>query len=430
MQRQHILTRLGAPWTELLNNFREAFALEHQVPPFRHDDARYSTWLLMGGRGAGKTRAGAEWIKGHALGHKPYTAEATRQIALIGQSEHEVREIMIEGVSGVLSVHARHERPVWVPTRRRLEWDNGAVAYAFSAEDPESLRGAQFDIAWADELAKWRYAQETFDMMQFGLRLGLLPKQMITTTPRPIPLIRNLMADDATMVTRAPTFANANNLAAAFLRNVLGRYHGTRLGRQELDGDLIDDRPDALWSRAVIERCRVASAPALQRIVVAVDPPVTSTRRADACGIVAAGRTDDGKLYVLADESVAEVTPSAWATKAVALWRRLQADALVVEVNQGGDMVRAVISEVDRSVTVTPVRAMRGKYLRAEPIATLYEQNRVHHVGAFAQLEDEMCDFGLDGLSSGQSPDRLDALVWALTSLNTLRGGGPRMREL
>lgn len=429
MQRRYILTHLGTPWTELLTKFWEAFALAHQWPP-TSDDPQWSTWLLMGGRGAGKTRARAEWIKGHALGQRPYATASAGHLALIGQSEHEVREVMIEGVSGVLSVHARHERPVWVPTRRRLEWHNGAVAYAFSAEDPESLRGAQFAIAWADELAKWRYAQDAFDMMQFGLRLGTQPRQMITTTPRPIPLIRNLLADSATKVTRAPTLANARNLASAFLRNVLTRYQGTRLGRQELDGDIIDDRPGALWSRAVLEKCRVANAPPLQRIVVAVDPPVTSGRRADACGIVAAGRDDEGKLYVLADETVSEVTPSAWATKAVALWHRLQADALVVEVNQGGEMVRSVIREVDHSVTVIPVRATRGKYLRAEPMAMLYEQNRVRHVGAFAQLEDEMCDFTLDGLSSDRSPDRLDALVWALTSLNTTRAHGPRMREL
>lgn len=279
MQRQYILTYLGTPWTELLTNFWEAFALPHQTPPFAFDDARWSTWLLMGGRGAGKTRAGAEWIKGHALGHKPYTATAVQHLALIGQSEHEVREVMIEGVSGVLSVHARHERPVWVPTRRRLEWHNGAVAYAFSAEDPESLRGAQFGVAWADELAKWRYAQDTFDMMQFGLRLGPQPRQMITTTPRPIPLIKALMTDSATKVTCAPTLANAKNLASAFLRNVLTRYHGTRLGRQELDGDIVDDRPGALWSRALLDQCRAKNAPPLQAAMTRAGSMYWPTRR-------------------------------------------------------------------------------------------------------------------------------------------------------
>jgi phage terminase large subunit-like protein len=239
-------------------------------------------------------------------------------------------------------------------------------------------------------------------MLQFGLRLPPRPRQMITTTPRPIPLIKRLLADPATVVTRATTRANAHNLSPAFLQAVQARYAGTRLGRQEIEAEILDDRPEALWSRALLEQCRVAAAPALKRIVVGVDPPASARRDADACGLVAAGIVDNNVVYVLADETVSGASPAAWAAKAITLWHRLEADALVVEVNQGGDMVRAVIREVDRGVPVIEVRARRGKYLRAEPVAHLYERGRVKHVGAFPALEDEMCDFALDGLSSGR----------------------------
>ena len=399
------------------------FSHAHQCPP----EGGWTTWLLIGGRGSGKTRAGAEWVRSIAAGNAPQAGH----IALVGESEHDVREVMIEGVSGLLAVHAHGERPTWISSRRRLQWDNGAIAYAFSAEDPESLRGPQFDAAWCDELAKWRHADATFDMLQFGLRLGKRPRQVITTTPRPIPLIKRLLKDRrSTVVTHARTQANALNLAPAFIDTVLARYAGTRLGRQEIDGEIVEDRPDALWSRALIESCRVAEAPALARIVVAVDPPASSSKRADACGLVAAGRAEDGKIYVLADETVAGLSPAGWAAQAVALWRRLSADALVAEVNQGGDMVRAVIAEADPSVPVQAVRAKRGKWLRAEPVAHLYEQGRVKHVGAFPAREDELCDFGLDGLSSGRSPDRLDALVWAIATLSFGAKDGPRVRGL
>ena len=388
------------------------------------------TWLLIGGRGAGKTRAGAEWIRAQALGLPPFAHQPVGRIALVGETDHDVREVMIEGVSGLLAVHDRHERPQWISSRKRLQWPNGAVAYAFSADDPESLRGPQFGCAWSDEMAKWRYAEAAFDMLQFGLRLGSQPRQMITTTPRPTALLKKLMQDPANVVTRAPTRANAFNLAPNFLKTVMARYAGTRLGRQELDGEIIEDRPDALWSRALIESCRVAAAPDMQRIVVAVDPPVSSSKTADACGIVAAGMATNGMIYVLADDSIAGATPAAWATKAIALWRRVEADALIAEVNQGGEMVRAVINEVDASVPVISVRATRGKFVRAEPVATLYEQGRVKHAGLFPALEDELCDFGPGGLSSSRSPDRLDAMVWAVTALMQGSRGGPRVREL
>jgi phage terminase large subunit-like protein len=279
-------------------------------------------------------------------------------------------------------------------------------------------------------MAKWRYAEAAFDMLQFGLRLGAQPRQLITTTPRPTALLKRLIEHPTSVVTRAATRANAHNLAPTFLQSVMGRYAGTRLGRQELDGEIVEDRSDALWSRALLESCRVSEAPSLQRIVVAVDPPASSSNRADACGIVAAGITEGGICYMIADDTVSGVTPNAWANKAIALWHRLQADALVAEVNQGGDMVRTVINEVDSSVPVIPVRATRGKWLRAEPVAILYEQGRVKHAGIFAALEDEMCDFASSGLSTGKSPDRLDALVWAIAQLALHSRGGPRIRML
>ena len=338
---------------------------------------------------------------------------------------------MIEGPSGLLRISPRGERPAWAPSRRRLLWPNGAVAHAFSAEDPESLRGPQFDAAWCDEFAKWRHAEETFDMLQFGLRLGLRPRQLITTTPRPIALLKRLLADPRTAVTRAATQANASHLSPAFLDEVIGRYAGTRMGRQEIDGEIIEDRPEALWSRALIEAARVAKAPPLARIVVGIDPPASSRTGADACGIVAAGRAEDGTIYVLADATAGGLPPAGWAARAIALYRRLQADTLVADVNQGGDMVRAVIREVDPSAALKCVHATRGKYLRAEPIAAMYAQGRVKHVDPpLAELEDEMCDFGLSGLSSGGSSDRLDALVWAVTELARPVWQGPRIRVL
>ena len=430
-QRLHILSHLSEAELETLGTSWEIFAHPHQRPPeLAPNGEPWLIWLMIGGRGAGKTRAGAEWIRAQALGLPPFASEAVARIALVGETEHDVREVMIEGVSGLLAVHPRAQRPVWSPSRKRLEWSNGAVAYAFSAEDPESLRGPQFGCAWSDEMAKWRYAEATFDMLQFGLRLGTQPMQLITTTPRPTALLKRLMIDPSSAVTRAPTQANALNLAPTFLKSVMARYQNTRLGRQELDGEIIEDRPDALWSRALIESCRVDGAPPLARIVVAVDPPASSSKRADACGIVAAGISESGLVFVLADDTVSAATPSAWALRAIALWRRLEADALVAEVNQGGEMVRAVIHQVDDAVPVTPVRAMRGKWLRAEPVATLYEQGRVKHVGAFPALEDEMCDFASGGLSSGRSPDRLDALVWAITALTATARPMPRVREL
>ena len=406
-------------------------AHRHQEPPaLANGGGPWTTWLVLGGRGAGKTRLGAEWIRAVASGTAPYGARQCLNIALVGETEHDVREVMIEGPAGLLRVSPRNERPLWMPSRRRLVWPNGAVGLAFSAEDPEQLRGPQFDAAWCDELAKWRYVEATFDMLQFGLRLGLRPRQLITTTPRPIPLIRRLVTDPRTAVTRAPTHANAAHLSPAFLDEVLARYAGTRLGRQEIDGEIIEERDDALWTHAVIEAARVRAAPPLLRIVVGIDPPGSGRPGADSCGIVAAGIAEDNSIYVLEDASVAGLSPHGWASKAVALFHRLKADCLVAEVNFGGDMVRAVIQQIDAGVPLRTVHATRGKWLRAEPVAMMYQQGKVKHVDPpLEALEDQMCDFGVTGLSSGTSPDRLDALVWAITDL--MRGGtGPRVTVL
>ena len=410
-----------------------ALAHRHQEPPLHaNNGGPWTTWLMLGGRGAGKTRLGAEWVRAQVAGDPPYAAHRALSIALVGETEHDVREVMIEGPSGLLRSSPRGTRPLWVSSRRRLEWPNGAVAYAFSSEDPEQLRGPQFDLAWCDELAKWKHADATFDMLQFGLRLGPRPRQLVTTTPRPVALIKRLVTDARTAVTRASTHANAAHLSPAFIETVIGRYAGTRLGRQEIDGEIIEDRADALWSRDVIEAARVAAAPALVRVVIGVDPPASSRAGADACGIVAAGIAEGGIVYVLEDATVRGAAPDGWASRAVALYRRLEADAIVAEVNQGGDMVKAVLQQIDRTLPVRMVHATRGKWLRAEPVAAMYAQGKVKHVGAgFAELEDEMCDFGLGGLSGGASPDRLDALVWAVTELTRRgEGGGPRIRVL
>jgi phage terminase large subunit-like protein len=403
-----------------------------QCPPETWGDpAAWTAWLVLGGRGAGKTRTGAEWVRGIVRAEPGFAESAVGRIALVGETFAAVRDVMIEGPAGILAVYDKRgeTRPAWSPSLRRLDWPNGAVAHAFSSEDPDSLRGPQFESAWCDELAKWRHPTETWDMLQFGLRLGPAPREVVTTTPRAIPLLKRLLADPRVVVSRSRTADNASNLAPAFLETIVGRYAGTRLGRQELEGELIEEREDALWSRDRIEALRVEAAPPLARIVVAVDPPASSSARADACGIVVAGMDPGGLGYVLADASIEAARPTDWAERAIAAYRRWSADALVAEANQGGEMVRAVLAQVDPTVPITTVHATRGKYVRAEPVAVLYDQGRVRHVGAFPELEDELCDFGPGGLSSARSPDRLDALVWALSHLMLTRAE-PRVRAL
>ncbi|MGO4451838.1 DNA-packaging protein [Phyllobacterium sp. TAF24] len=394
-----------------------------QQPPY-HD---WRTWLILGGRGSGKTRAGAEWVNSIVHGFPPFKSPAALNIALVGETLADVREVMIDGPSGIMAV-SRTERPRFEATRRRLIWANGATAAMFSSEDPDSLRGPQFGAAWCDELGKWKHAQETWDMLQFGLRLGDNPKQVVTTTPKPTASLKALMNDRTVLVSRMRTAENNANLAQSFLAHMEKLYGGTRLGRQELDGELIEERRDALWSRTMMEEIYRADIPEMQRIVVAIDPPASATRKSDACGIVAAGVDADGMGWILADESFGPAKPIQWAKRSIQLFYRLEADLIVAEINQGGDMVAAVIAAEDNTVPVRGVRANRGKALRAEPIAALYEQGKVRHAGRFPALEDEMCDFTHAGLSSGRSPDRVDALVWALSELMLKKESSPRIR--
>lgn len=326
---------------------------------------------------------------------------------------------MIEGESGIMACSPRGFRPLYEPSKRRLTWPNGAVATAFSAEDPESLRGPQFDLAWCDEFAKWRYAQDAWDQLQFGLRLGDDPRQIITTTPRNTAALKAIINDPTTVVSGASTYANKAFLASTFLRKVVAKYEGTRLGRQELMAELLEDNPDALWQRAALDAKRIRVQPDLRRIVVAVDPPVTSGEDADECGIIVAGKKADGDAVVLADRSIQGLSPAKWAARAVAAYHEFEADCIVAEVNNGGDLIPELIKQIDSRVPVRSVRASRGKVTRAEPIAALYEQGRVSHLGALPQIEDQMCEFtqDFDRKSMGYSPDRVDALVWALTEL-------------
>jgi phage terminase large subunit-like protein len=376
----------------------------------------WTTWLLIGGRGSGKTRAGAEWVRSLAeAGIGP--------IALVGETMAEAIAVMVNGESGLMRVHPPDERPKLRGTT--LRWPNGVEATVLSGSEPDRFRGPQFAAAWCDEVAKWPNAEMSWDMLQFGLRLGKHPRQLATTTPKPTKLIKRLLGDPQAVVTRMKTDANGDFLAPTFLEAVVARYRGSVLGRQELDGELIEDMPGALWQRDMFRRFEGGD---IGRIVVAVDPPVTGTARSDACGIVVAGRVGDG-VAVLEDCSVKQARPLAWAHRAVAAFVAHQADAIVVEVNQGGDLVRSVIAQVDADVPVREVRATRGKWLRAEPVAALYGRGLVHHVDGLTALEDEMCAFGLDGKSDGHSPDRVDALVWAVTELllNEMR---PRIRGL
>lgn len=405
---------------EVLAKFRydwEFWARPNQLVP----EGDWTTWLILAGRGFGKTRTGAETIRQWVCGDTPLSKGRYHKIALVAETAPDARDVMVEGPAGILACHDKAFRPTYFPSKRSVEWPNGAQAILFNAVEPDQLRGPQFDAAWCDELAKWRYASDTWDQLQFGLRLGEHPRQIVTTTPRPIPVIRRLMNDTNCFVTRGRTYDNAANLAAPFLRQIEERYGGTRLGRQELEGEVLDDIPGAMWNREIIDAARRPEAPELDRIVIAVDPAATSGDEADETGIVAVGIATDAdgytRGYVLADRSL-RGTPEEWAKAAVGLYKELDADRIVAEKNQGGEMVEAVLRTVDRNVPVTLVSATRGKVVRAEPASALYEQGRVHHVGRFDKLEDQMCMFARDvDRSPGNSPDRVDALVWGLTAV-------------
>jgi phage terminase large subunit-like protein len=405
----------------------------HQLEP----EGDWQCWVILGGRGAGKTRAGAEWVRAEVEGPVPQAPGRARRIALVGETIDQVRAVMVEGESGLMAVSPPDRRPELQASRNRLVWPNGAEAALMSAANPEAMRGPQFDGAWSDELAKWKQGRDAWDMLQFCLRLGDRPRQIVTTTPRDNELLVEILGAAGTVVTHAGTAANRANLAADFLGRLEGRFGGTALGRQEIEGELVRGRAGALWTAQLIDAARVRAAPVLDRVVVAVDPPVTSTPGSDECGIVVAGLSrrgepNDWQVYVLADVSCAGQSPRAWAGIAAEAFRDFEADRLVAEVNQGGDLVETLMRQVDPQISYRAVRAARGKRLRAEPVAALYEQGRVRHVGGFPDLERQMCNFVAGGQDGIKSPDRLDALVWAVTDLvlDDAHPPAPRVRKL
>ena len=397
----------------------EFWALAHQLPPA----GAWRTWVILGGRGAGKTRAGAEWVRSRVEGALPLDAGRCRRVALVAETLDQARDVMVMGESGILACSPPDRRLIWQAGPRKLIWPNGAEAQCFSAHEPESLRGPQFDAAWADEFAKWKKAEATWDMLQFGLRLGEGPQVCVTTTPRNVKVLKDLLASPSTISTHAPTEANRANLADGFIEEVRARYAGTQLGRQELDGMLVDAADGALWTGAMIAAAALPGAvPRLDRIVVAVDPPVTGHEGSDECGIIVAGVScqgpvQDWRAVVLADRSVSAARPLVWAKAAIRAMKEFGAERLIAEVNQGGDMVETILRQVDPLIPFKKVHAAKGKAARAEPVAALYEQGRVAHVRGLAALEDQMQKMTAQGYQGRGSPDRLDALVWALTAL-------------
>jgi predicted phage terminase large subunit-like protein len=400
----------AAQLADALENSWPAVARPNQLPP---PGDWWQIWLLLAGRGFGKTRTLAEWVCDQAA-----SGQASR-IALVAATAADARDVLVEGESGILAVAPPWCRPIYEPSKRRLTWPNGVIATTFSAEEPDRLRGPQHDAAVCDELASWSHP-ETWDMLQFGLRLGRKPRCLIATTPRPTKLLRELLAREGhdVVVTRGSSYDNKANLAPPFFAQIVKKYEGTRLGRQELNAELLEDTPGALWSQGLIDGTRISAAPELTRIVVAIDPAATSGEDADETGVVVVGQDKDGQGYVLADCS-GRYTPIEWARIAISAYRTHHADRIVAERNNGGDMVEATLRMVDQNVPVTTVWASRGKVTRAEPISALYEQGRMHHVGTFPQLEDQMTNFtsDFDREAAGYSPDRLDAMVWAATEL-------------
>jgi phage terminase large subunit-like protein len=384
----------------------------------------WNIWLILAGRGFGKTRTGAEWVRGLVE-----SGQAGR-IALVAPTAGDARDILLEGASGLLTISPDWNRPLYEPSKRRLTWNNGAQATMFSAEESDRLRGPNHDCAWCDELASWADPQTVWDMLQFTLRIGKRPRVCVTTTPRPIKLIRDLVKRNGSdvSITTGSTYENIDNLSAPFIEAMKARYEGTRLGRQELYADVVSDTVGSLWQQSWLDNNRVKSIPfdGLARIVIAIDPAVTSGEDADETGLIVAGVDYTGHGYVLDDRS-GRYAPHEWAAIAIGLYRKWHADRIIAEKNNGGDMVEATIRSVDANVSFKAVHASRGKVTRAEPISALYEQNKVSHVGMFTELEDQLTAFTSDfnRSTAGYSPDRLDALVWALSEL-MLTTAGPK----
>jgi len=415
----YVLTRLTEPELRTLREHWEGWAHAGQMPP----QGDWRVWLMMAGRGFGKTRAGAEYVSALAR------ADGDLRIALVAANQSEVERVMVRGESGLMAVARFDEDLLWYPTRGLVEFASGARAFAYSGANPEGLRGPQHHVAWCDELAKWAYPQATWDNLMLGLRLGEGARALVTTTPRPIPLLRRLAGATDVVVTRGRTADNLN-LPADFVADVTGRYGGTRLGRQELDGALIEDVEGALWTRAAVEKARAPAPETLKRVVVGVDPPASAS--GDACGIVVCGLGADGVGYVLADMSAGGLAPEGWAREVARAAQTWEADKVVVETNQGGEMVESVLRSVDSALPVRPVKARFGKAKRAEPVSALFARGKAKFAGAFPALEDELCGLtsggGYEG--PGRSPDRADAMVWAMAELMLGHVKAPRVRGL
>lgn len=403
-RRKAVALLTDAEAEALLYEWRGFLARPDQIEP----TGDWEIWLALAGRGWGKTETGAQWVRERV-------EAGARSIALVAETQKDLEEVM---VARLLAIYPPGEAPKVKYKPVRITWPNGAVALGYNGTEPNQLRGPEFDTAWIDELAKYRYARETWDMLQFAMRgTAIEPRQIITTTPRPIELIKSIVAgkEGKVHVTRGKTADNRANLAASFLERIESRYAGTRLGRQELEAEILGDLPGALWSMASIDAYRITTAPQMGRIVVAVDPAVTATDESDEHGIIVAGIADQ-RGVVLEDASM-RGSPAEWARRAVSLYRSWGADGIVIEVNQGGDMVAHTIRTVDPMANIIEVRASRGKHVRAEPIAALYEQGKIAHVGSYAELENQMTQMTQHGYQGDGSPDRLDALVWAFTEL-------------
>jgi phage terminase large subunit-like protein len=382
-----------------------------QLDPPPGTNPEWSIWLNLAGRGYGKTRVGSERVKRWVLEswHSPI------RIAGIAETKADSRDVLVEGDSGILSVFPEETRPKYEPSKRRLTWKNGTQMFLFSGEEPDQLRGPQFHKAWVDELAKYKYPQEAWDMLEFGLRLGENPQIIVTTTPRPIPIIIQLLKDPDCVVTTGSSYENYGNLAPRYIKRVISRFEGTRLGRQELHAEVLDDAPGAYWTRSILEDSRRKRMPELKTIVVSIDPAVTSTEESDETGIVVAGLGIDGHGYIFKDSS-GIFSPRIWASRSITLHDKYEADLIIAEVNNGGDLVEATLRTVDRSRTVKfkKVRASRGKHIRAAPIASLFEQDRCHIVGSMPEMEDQLVSFTPEGYIGGGSPDRAEAMIWAI----------------
>ena len=405
-----LLRSLGDKQLETLKYNWPVWARGEQIPP----EGRWTSWLYLGGRGAGKTRAGAEWIRARVANG------LSRRIALVASTAADARAVMIEGDSGLLAISPDDERPEFQPSRHRLTWPNGAIATLYSAEKPDALRGPQHDTAWCDELAKWKYLELAWNNLQLGLRLGRAPQQVITTTPRVLVALKSIMSRRDTVITRGTSYDNRANLAPSFFAEIIRRFEGTRFGRQELDAELLEDVAGALWTRRMLDAARLphgSAAPEMARVVIGVDPSGTrGGDERDSVGIVAAGKGIDGLGYVLADFTCS-LSPAGWARRIAEAVSAHGADCIVAEANFGGAMVESVVTTANPGVRIKMVTASRGKMVRAEPIAALYEQKRVKHAGIFSALEDQLVAFTPDGYVGQGSPDRADAMIWALTEL-------------